>query len=295
MEILQQNSFYPTEVALILGFFDGVHIGHKDVILSAVDFAKKNSKKSLLITFNPSPAEYFSRNTELIFERVYSYKLIENLGVDYLLELDFTKIAEISAIDYLQNFLIKNFKPISISTGFNHSFGLKRQGNSDFLENYSKIFNYEYFCIPAKILNNEVVSSSIIKEYLRNGDVESANDFLGRCFSISSTVIEGKQLGREIGFPTANLEYPQNIVKLPYGVYAVEVLNKKGVLNWGVKPTVVVDKPVLEVHILDEKIDLYGKNINIKFMKRIRDEKKFNSLIDLKQQITKDIEECLKL
>ena len=295
MEILNQNSPYPTEVALILGYFDGVHIGHKAVIKSAVDFAKSMCKKTLLITFNPSPAEYFYNKQILIFEREYSYKLIEELGVDYLLEVDFTKIANISAEEYLKKFLIEKFRPISISTGCNHTFGANRQGNSELLKEYSKEFNYNYFCVSSHEIDTEIVSSTLIKDYIQKGEVEQANKLLGKEFLLTSEVTTGLQIGRKIGFPTANLDYPKDIVKLPYGVYVVEVFNKKAIMNWGVKPTIGGEEaPILEVHIPKISIDLYGKILNIKVIKKIRNEKKFNSLDALQKQIFKDIEECLK-
>ena len=144
--------------------------------------------------------------------------------------------------------------------------------------------------------NNKVISSTYIKELLQEGRVERANELLGSKFSISGVVIEGAQLGRTIGFPTANVKYPPDIVQIPYGVYAARVGGHAGVLNWGIKPTVHnIKEPIVEVHILDYEGDLYGKNIEIDILKKLRNEQKFASLEELKLQIKKDAEECLKL
>lgn len=294
MKILTEISEYPKNVALILGFFDGVHLGHKSVIQSAVDYSRKRSSQTLLITMTPSPNEFFTKKSEYVFNREYSYSLIENLGVDYLLELDFSTFVKLNAQDYLENFLIKNFQPISISSGFNHTFGANKTGNSSFLADQAKKFGYEYFCIPPIIFEEETISSTLIKNYLKSGNIEKANNLLGHSFRLTSKVIEGEKLGRKIGFPTANMEYPQKIVKLPYGVYKVKACDKNAILNWGVKPTVNGKAPLLEVHIPNFDKDIYGYDLDIKFIKRIRDERCFNSIEELQSQIIKDIKECLK-
>ena len=199
------------------------------------------------------------------------------------------------AEEYLQT-LVEKYSPVSISTGFNHTFGKNRSGNAEFLEANSQKYGYKYFCNPAQMRNNKVISSTYIKELLQEGRVERANELLGSKFSISGVVIQGAQLGRTIGFPTANVKYPLNVLQIPYGVYAARVGGHAGVLNWGIKPTVHNTKePIVEVHILDYEGDLYGKNIEVDILKKLRNEQKFASLEELKLQIKKDAEECLKL
>ena len=293
MKLLRNNSINLSGVTLILGFFDGVHLGHKTVIDSAVEFAKKNNSQTALLTFSKSPAEYFSKNTEYIYPRNYNYELISKLGVDYIVETDFINLVNLSANEYLKN-IVELYSPIGIFTGFNHTFGAMKQGNPEFLQAMQQKYNYKYFCISPIYINNEVVSSTGIKKLLKNGNVNEAQDLLCRNFSLKSTVIKGNQIGRTLGFPTANMEYPQNIIKIPYGVYKVETLNKPAILNWGIKPTLGENKELLEVHIPNFNQDLYNKTITINIIQKLRDEKKFNNLEELKSQIQKDTKECLK-
>lgn len=284
MEILIENSTFPQQGSLVLGFFDGIHIGHQNVI-NAV-----NHKPLIVVTFSSSPAEYFGKDFKYIYKRDYDYKILEDLGVDYVFEQDFSKIANISAEDYLQS-LLEKFNPKIIVSGFNHTFGLNKQGDSDLLT--QKQEKYKYICVEPTIISDEVVSSTLIKKYLSVGNIKKANEFLTKPFVIESPVIEGAKLGRRLGFPTANLKYPASIVKIPYGVYKVEALGKCAVMNWGVKPTIGAEE-VIEVHIPNYCEDLYNKTLQIKIIDKIRDEKKFNSLEELKTQIKKDVESCLK-
>lgn len=289
MKILDENSIFPKRVSLILGFFDGIHAGHQDVINNT------DNTEKVIVTFSSSPAEYFNKNFDYIYTRQTNYKLMEKLGISYIYEQNFASIAKVSANDYLNN-LVTKFNPKSITTGFNHTFGANKQGNPKFLEKFKDSF--EYYCTAPTTIANEVVSSTKIKDYLKLGEIELANQLLTRNFHIESAVIEGIQLGRKLGFPTANMKYPQNIVKLPYGVYKVRANNMPAILNWGIKPTVnsssEESEEILEVHIPNFNSDLYGKNLIIEFISKIRDEKRFNNLEDLKNQIEKDIIECLK-
>ena len=281
-------------VCLILGFFDGVHKGHSSVISSAVDFARQNSSRTVLITFRTSPAVYFNSKVEYIYPREVSYNIIKKLGVDYIVEKDFSELVNITAQDYLKS-LFADFTPISISTGFNHTFGHNREGNAEFLEKYQNEYNYKYFCAPAYYSENEVVSSTLIKKYLKAGNLIRVNEMLTEPYTIESEVVHGQKLGRKLGFPTANMMYPADCVKIPHGVYLVSTSFGKGVLNWGVKPTLDSKSEVLEVHIPGFEKNIYGEKLKIQILKKIRDEKKFSSLDELKEQINKDVKECLEL
>lgn len=273
---------------LILGFFDGVHIGHRAVIKSAVDYAEE----ALLITFKTSPAEYFTGSYEYIFPRQKSFSRLGNVRV---VELDFKEIASMPAEDYLE-FLVKEFHPVSISTGFNHTFGLNRSGDAKLLEACQQKYGYQYFCVPPQMYKNEAVSSTRIKSCLQAGNIEDANTMLDSPFSIDGKVIHGAQIGRTIGFPTANIKYPEHVVRLSFGVYGCKCLNLPAIMNWGMKPTVNnTSEPVVEIHIPGFNGDLYGQNIEVEILKKIRDEKKFKNLEELTTQIKKDVEECLKL
>ncbi len=287
--------------SLVLGFFDGVHKAHKAVITSALEF----SDNVVLITFKESPAVYFGKEEEYILSRKDSLEKIKKLGVKNIVELDFSEIANKSAEEYLK-YLIDTYKPVSISTGFNHTFGLNKSGNAEFLRNNQDKYKYKYICLPPVKDGNNIISSSLIRNYLKEGKVDKANSLLETNFILEGTVVHGAKIGRTIGFPTANINYPNEIVKLPFGVYCVSLafLEREGVrgqlksaiMNWGMKPTVHnTVEPIVEVHILDFDGDLYGKDIRVEVLKQIRPEQKFSSLEDLKKQIKKDIKECSEL
>lgn len=270
---------------LILGFFDGVHLAHQEVIKSAVEF----SSCPILVTL-----KNFNKSKELILERKDSYSKIKSLGVKKIVELDFSQISGMPAEEFL-DFLKKEYNPISVSTGFNYTFGKNRCGSTETLEKYQEKYAYKYFCIPPLKYKNDIISSTLIKQKLVEGDIHLSNELLGSNFVLSGVVKKGAQIGRTIGFPTANIDYPKNIVKIPYGVYYVKIGNKRGIMNWGMKPTVHNTlNPVAETHIFDFDGDLYGQNIKIELLNHIRGEIKFNNLDELQQQIKKDIDECLK-
>ncbi len=281
-----------------LGFFDGVHRAHKSVILNTVNLAKKYNCKSAIITFNNHPAECAGKNVEYISTIKDRDELIKEFGVDYIFSLDFNEsIMNTTREEYLK-LLCEKFNPKAITTGFNHTFGKSRLGTSQYLKESAIKYGYEYYCIEPEKLNGEIISSTAIREKLKKGDIRSANEFLGHCFSIEGEVIYGRQLGRKLGFPTANIIYPDKLVKIPYGVYKVKVeLDKKtysGMMNFGIKPTIDDSNniPVVEVHILNFHNDIYGRIIKINIEAQIRPEKKFNSLDELKAQIEKDIALC---
>ena len=277
-------------LALAPGYFDGVHLGHQKVIKSAVDYAQNNGKKSAVITFKDHPCCYFyGVCPKYILSRKQREEEIAKLGVDFLYELDFNEtLAGLSAEEYLKNILIKYFSPAAISTGFNHHFGARKSGDAEFLRQHQDRF--KYFEIPPQKINNEIISSTAIRNYLNKGEIAKANEMLGKNFSISGKVIEGQKLGRKLGFRTANLIYPAEIVDIPFGVYEVQTTYGKGITNFGIRPTVSsTKKAVLETHILDFDKDIYGKTIKVEFLRMLRKEQKFNSLDELKRQITIDI------
>ncbi len=298
MEIL--NKLKSNEnLAIALGFFDGVHLGHKAVINAAVDYAKKNNIKSAVVTFRQSP--YVALNNvkpNYIITLEEKIKAIKKLGVDYLYLSDFTEdLAKQTASDYLKN-LVDDLHPKMIATGFNHYFGYNKSGGVDYLRLMQQEYEYEFKEINPIKLNEDVISSTAIRKALSNGDIPKANSMLGYRFYIKNEVIKGRQIGRTIGFKTANLKMPEKMINIPDGVYAVEVevLGKKhmGIANFGSNPTVTDDsQKLLEVHIIDFNQDIYGELVKVSFLVKIRNEKKFQSLTELKTQIEKDIE-CLE-
>lgn len=296
MQIFTELNKNP-DLSLALGYFDGVHLGHQKVISTAVNYAHKNGNKSAVITFKDHPCCFFKGVCpKYILTREDRLKHLEALGVDYVYILDFdAKLCLLSADEYLKNILIDNFSPKSISTGFNHYFGAKKSGGVDLLTKMQTLYGYEYFEVPPQKIYNETISSTAIRSALSKGQIENANEMLGYNFTISGEVIKGQQIGRKIGFRTANLIYPPELIDLPFGVYSVivhyEGRQHKGITNFGIRPTVSNNHQCsLETHILDFDKDIYGENISVEFLKMIRPEKKFDSIEKLKKQIYLDIE-----
>lgn len=295
MQIFTELNKNPN-LSLALGYFDGVHLGHKAVILSAVNFAHKNGNKSAVITFKDHPCCFFyGVCPKYILTREDRLSHLEVLGVDYVYILDFNaKLCMLSAQDYLKNVLIDNFSPKSISTGFNHYFGAKKSGGVDLLTQMQSVYGYKYFEVPPQKIGKDTISSTVIRDALSKGQIANANEMLGYNFTISGEVIKGQQLGRKIGFRTANLMYPPELIDLTFGVYSVIVHYQnavyRGITNFGIRPTVSnTNQCSLETHILDFDRDIYGENIAVEFLKMIRLEKKFASIEELKKQIKDDI------
>lgn len=295
MQIFTELNKNPN-LSLALGYFDGVHLGHRKVIKSAVNFAAKNGNKSAVITFKDHPCCFFyGVCPKYILTREDRLEHIEALGVDYVYILDFNaKLCMLDAEDYLKNVLIDNFSPVSISTGFNHYFGAKKSGGADLLTEKQSVYGYKYFEIPPQKIYNNTISSTAIRNELSNGLIQNANEMLGYNFTIKGTVVKGQQLGRKIGFRTANIMYPPELIDLPFGVYSVILhhngLCYKGITNFGIRPTVSdTNKCTLETHIIDFDKDIYGDEISVEFLKMIRPEQKFSSVDELKQQIAADI------
>lgn len=283
-------------LALALGYFDGVHLGHQKVIKSAVDYARQNGKKSAVITFKHHPCCYFyGVCPKYILTRKQREDAISKLGIDYLYELDFNEnLCQLTAKEYLENILVKYFEPVSISTGFNHNFGANKSGNAEFLQKNQEKFNYKYFEIPPQKINSDIINSTSIRKFLQQGEISNANDMLGYNFFIEGEVIEGQRLGRKLGFRTANLIYPKELVEIPFGVYEVQTSYGKGIANFGIRPTISnTTTAICETHILNFDKNIYGETIKVEFIKMLRKEQKFNSVEELKKQISDDISKIL--
>lgn len=280
-----------------LGFFDGVHFGHRELISQVVKTAEENGLKSVIVTFEKSPAEKFVDNVKYITTNGEKEKLISEIGVDYLFELDFDEtLMNMSARDYIE-LLMEYFQPKYVYTGFNHTFGKSKQGTPMLLAEFAETYGYSYEQIPPVEYENEAISSTRIRNLLKTGSIELAQKLLGRPYSVKGIVQNGRQLGRTIGFPTANVLYPDKKVQVPFGVYSVSVEIEgdvfRGIANYGIKPTVGADDlPLLEVNIFNFNKNIYNKPITINLIKWIREERIFSSLEELKVQIEKDLKEC---
>ncbi|MFI3300376.1 MAG: riboflavin biosynthesis protein RibF [Candidatus Gastranaerophilales bacterium] len=289
MQIFTELNYNPN-LSLALGYFDGVHLAHQSVIMQAVDFARANNSKSAIITFSDHPCcTIWGVCPKYILTRENRREQIASLGVDFLYEIDFCDVKNMNAQDYLQNVLIKNFEPVAISTGYNHNFGHNKSGDVSFLRESSQIYNYEYFEQDAQRYNDEIISSSVIRRILSVGEIEKANNMLNKKFSITNIIKKGNQIGRTIGYKTANIEYPNELINIPFGVYQVDTNYGKGIANFGSRPTVDGENIVFEVHILNFDKDIYGEILVVEFEKMIRAERKFASLDELKSQIEIDL------
>ncbi|MBP3821056.1 riboflavin biosynthesis protein RibF [bacterium] len=299
MKIINELVEIPN-LSLALGFFDGMHLGHQSVINCAVDFARQTSTKSAVVTFKEHPLCYLKGlPPKYIIPREEVYNIMGEIGVDYIIELDFALVSQMNPIEYLRDVLYKYFSPKAISTGFNHHFGSSKTGNVKFLSDCQSRFNYTYFATPAESLYGDIISSTAIRSFIHSGIINIANDMLGRKFAVSGMVIPGKKLGKKFGYPTANISYPENIIEPKSGVYKVRVTLPDGkkylaVANYGNNPTVNNNETnTFEVHIPNFSGDLYWKNLKVEFIKMIRSEFKFSSVEELKEQIQKDIDSIM--
>ena len=279
-----------------IGSFDGIHIGHKKILQTLTKIAKKNNGKSILITFWPHPRYVLKKNNDfkLLTSLEEKIKLFEKNKIDILYIVDFSlKFSKVSANKFIENILLEKLKINCLLIGYNNNFGRNREGNIRYLEENKKKFDIDIISIPKQSVDKISISSTKIREYLNNGKISSANRLLGRKHSINGKVVRGNGIGRKINFPTANIEIDEPKKLLPKsGVYAVEViLNRKiylGMLNIGYNPTIKNEKKSIEVNIFEFSEDIYNNKISINFIRRIRNEKKFKNLNELKKQLIID-------
>lgn len=277
---------------LALGFFDGVHFAHQTLIKKTVELAQKNGIKSALITFLDSPFYILTgKNPSYITLLDDKINLIQNLGVDDIYVLDFNKYKLMEAGDYIHNVLIEYFHPKFIVTGFNHRFGANKKGDSKLLSSFNHDFNYVE--INPIYKKNILISSTNIKKFISDGEIELANKMLNRNFSIKGTVIKGQEIARTLGYRTANIILDNKLIKPKYGVYFGYSYYKNtkypSLINFGIRPS--VDKNLvetLEVHLLNFNKNLYGEELKVEFETFRRGEIKFSNIEELKNQINSD-------
>lgn len=283
-----------------IGNFDGIHHGHQTLIkhLKKVSVAKK--LPSLIITFHPhSKVFFFPENHFLLTENEEKIELIRALKVDYLIFLQFNEeLKNHSAESFVENILIDQIKIKDLVLGENFFFGRNRSGNLNMLKFYQMHFKLHEFKLH--YIDDKLCASSHIKKLIQMGKIEDANELLGYQYFIEGVVIKGDSRGAQLGFPTANIAIPLDKIIPHHGVYKVfiEIEGQlyTGIANIGTRPTFNEDStPLLEVHIFDFNQDIYEKRIKVRFIKFIRDEKKFNSIVDLVSQIKLDIENSMKI
>ncbi|HRO42806.1 MAG TPA: bifunctional riboflavin kinase/FAD synthetase [Flavipsychrobacter sp.] len=287
---------------ITIGTFDGVHQGHKTILAKLVEYAQQVNGESIVITFEPHPRKLLfpEQSLRLLTPLKEKLQFISETGIKHIVVAPFTKaFSQLSAEDYVAHFLVKNFKPERIVIGYDHHFGHDRTGNIHMLQQSENEFGYKVIEIPAQLIDEAAVSSTKIRNALQDGNMEDAAHMLGRHYSLKGKVMEGKKLGRTIGYPTANIEpddFDQLIPK--NGVYAVKVRWKEqlfgGMLNIGFNPTVTDERKLLiEVNIFNFNESVYGQTLELIFIKWLRPEVKYNSLDALTLQLTKDKEDTL--
>jgi len=280
--------------ALTIGNFDGVHLGHQEILKNLVFTAKKQSLPSLVISFSTTPETFFGRPKARISSFRDKHLFLKSLGVDKHLLIKFNRsFSEISATDFINKILVEKIGVRHCLIGDDFRFGKGRKGNFSMLQKASLEKNFTVEKIDSVSINGHRVSSSEIRSLLTNGDFSAAEDFLGRPFAISGKVANGNKMGRTIGFPTANIGIKRKLSPV-LGVYSVliEHMSKtyNGVCNVGKRPTAGGTKTLLEVFIFDFDEEIYGDHVTIVFKQKCRDEKKFSSFDELKKQIQKDVE-----
>lgn len=285
-----------------IGTFDGVHLGHTRILGEVVRHAREAGGESILLTFEPHPRKLLFPDQPLKILSPLKDKISKVLekGIDHVVVVPFTKaFSELDAESYIRDFLVARFHPYGIIIGYDHRFGRDRSGDIRLLRQYEETYGYRVFEIPAQMIDDATVSSTKVRRALDEGKVDEATAMLGHYYNLSGTVVKGAQLGRTIGYPTANLlpGDPEQLVPAR-GVYAVwaEVDDERfpAMMNIGFRPTVAQElKLHLEVHIPGWSGDLYDRELRVHFAARLRNEEKFPSLDALKEQLGRDKEAAL--
>lgn len=293
------DNFEAVNPVVTIGTFDGVHLGHREVISELKRITAFSGGDSVVFTFEPhpriviAPHEDSLRLLSTISEKI---NLMEKIGIDHLVIYPFTiDFSRLSYSEFVTDILVGMMNISSLVVGYDHRFGQGRKGDFRSLELLSRALNFNVEQLSQLLVENKVVSSTKIRLALDAGYISKANHFLGYRYSVSGRVIEGKQLGRKLGFPTANIETFDRHKLVPGdGVYAVMVetggMMYKGMLNVGIRPTVNynADHKSIEVHIFDFDADIYNSEITLFFVEKIRDEQKFAGIVELREQLIKD-------
>lgn len=283
-------------LALAVGVFDGIHLGHQEVIRAAQEHATQHHGTAVVVTFDPHPMQVLRPGSapKLLCGPRHQQLVLAQTGIACLLACPFTaETAQTPARDFILQ-LVRASRPLGcISVGYTWSFGHRREGNIHLLMEMGQEHDFAVYGVPPLKIDTQVVSSTLIREAVSNGDFRKAALLLGREYSVYGTVVEGRKLGRQLGFPTANVDV-ENEQLPPLGVYAVEARIGSawlpGVANLGRRPTVAADaEPSLEVHLLDWSGDLYGRDVEVRFTRHLRSEMKFAGLDELKAQIARDV------
>ncbi|MFI5150677.1 MAG: bifunctional riboflavin kinase/FAD synthetase [Bacteroidia bacterium] len=289
---------------LTTGTFDGVHLGHKKIISRLQELAQTSGGESVVLTFDPHPRMILYPDDDglrLLSTLDEKIDLLGKAGVQHLIICPFTKeFSRLSSLDFVRNILVNQIHTHKLVIGYNHHFGRNREGSFEHLKEFGPLYGFDVEEIPAQDVDHIEVSSTKIRAALQQGDVDTANAYLGHLYSLEGTVVKGRQLGRTLGFPTANLDTGNHFKLVPSdGIYAVLTEWKgtvyQGMMSIGMNPTVSGKQRTIEVNILNFDRNIYGEKLRISFVKRMRDEVKFDGLDALKRQLEKDKEQALRI
>lgn len=302
MKIISDVSvpFNVNNPVITVGTFDGLHIGHREILNRVKEYALKRGKDSAVLTFYPHPRIVLGQDVALLNSQEEKRKIIESTGITHLIEIPFTvEFSDLSADGFIR-FINEIVKPSMVVIGYDHGFGRNRSGDINTFLKAGELYGFEVIDVEPIFVEEHKVSSTIIRNQLLEGEVAVAARLLGSPYSLLGKVIRGNQIGKRIGFPTANLLLDDQYKLIPaIGVYAslVEYKDKvyKGMTNIGFRPTINDRQLTVETNIFGFEEDIYYENITIKLIERIRDEKKFGNLNSLKEQLTADRDITLKL
>ncbi len=293
---IEELSSLPGPLALAIGVFDGVHLGHQEVMRTASEHAQQHAGTAVVVTFDPHPMRVLRPEAapRLLCGARHQQRILAEIGMQCLLVCPFTKeTAATPARDFVSR-LVKASRPLGcISVGYTWHFGKAREGNIHLLTDMGQEHGFSVYGVPPLRVHGEIVSSTAIRDAVTRGDFNVAAELLGREYTVFGKVVLGAQLGRQLGFPTANVDVESEQLP-PLGVYAVQArlgdIWLPAVANLGRRPTVATDAdPNLEVHLLDWSGDCYGADLEVRFIQQLRAEQKFSGLDSLKQQIAKDV------
>mgnify|MGYP001548668936 CR=1 FL=1 len=301
MQIVSQTQYFEQKTALTIGNFDGFHKGHVELVIRLVEYARKHSVKSIVLTFDPHPLEFFSPETRIprINGLAETERILEPMGVDLLVQMPFTKaLAGMSPQTFFQEVIQRTFNPEFIVVGEDHHFGKNREGTPAVLNQLCDENCITVDILPQVVLEGKVISSTVIRRFLEMGDIQSARRFLGHGLFYSGVVEAGAGRGKGLGFPTINLHLPGRALPPP-GVYASMTNHRDkwipSVSYFGNAPTFNGTKLILETHLLEQTPSLYGDMVTVDILDFIREDQRFSTPDMLKEQITRDIDVAHKM
>jgi len=295
-------AFNSSEKTIVtIGTFDGIHIGHQKILKNLIRTANNEGKKSVLLTFFPHPRMVLQKENKILLLNTIKEKssLLEKMGLDYLIIHPFSReFSRLTALDFVRDILVNKLNTSRLIIGYDHHFGKNREGNIHQLKEYSLLYDFKVEEIPAQDIDDVSVSSTKIRTALKDGNLKTANNYLGYHYMLNGSVVSGKKLGGTIGFPTANLEIKEPYKLVPKtGVYIIKThintILYTGMMNIGFNPTVLGKHQTIEAHLFDFNEDLYGKEITIEFIYFLREEHKFESVEELVVQLNIDKENAI--